>query len=264
LRPIGDIHFGAKEFAEHHFKKNIQWGLDRGAWFLGMGDMTEMLASSQGKVFREFRETVKKEFSELYLKKVDDLVEILAPTKGRWLGMLTGNHTWTFEDGTNIEQLLCKKLGCDYFGSMGMIRVQPKKKEHTEASVTVLFHHGLTAPRTSGGNLNMLEQLLRGFEADIYLMGHSHTKVSATFDRLYMSQSGEIYHRTKLIARTGSWFKTYDAQGPLDLNIPAFESMGSYGELKAYTPSSLGGMAIGIGFEEMESGLFRPKIHYSV
>lgn len=264
IMPVGDVHFGAKEFAEHHFKKNIQWGMDRGAWFLGMGDMTEMLASSQKKVFKEFRTSVKKELSSLYLERIQGLLEILSPTKGRWLGMLVGNHSWEFEDGTNTEQLLCRELNCDYLGTMGIIKIQPKKKEHTEASVTILIHHGLTAPRSSGGQLNMIEQLLRGFEADIYLMGHSHGKVSASFDRLYMSQSGEIYHRTKLIARTGSWFKTYAAIKPQDLNLPAIESEGSYGELKAYIPASLGSMAIGIGFEETESGLFRPKIHYSV
>lgn len=263
--PFGDLHFGSPEFSRSHFEKNMHWALERDAFFIGMGDMSELLAESQRRIFNTMREGTQSVLDSMYMERVVyPLEQMLAPTRGRWLGMIRGNHTWKFADGTNVEQHLCAAMGCDYFGTMGFIRLMPAGVHAPGAYADILVHHGLGAPRSSGGGLHVLDQLVRGMDADLYLMGHSHGKVSSAFDRLYVSDFGTLYHRTKILARTGSWFKTYNGQAPRSLDQPASLSDGNYGELRAYVPSALGSLAFGIGFEEFEEGTWRPLLHYSV
>ena len=111
--------------------------------------------------------------------------------------------------------------------------------------------------------LNRLGKISQGFEADIYLMGHSHAKAAAPTDRQYLSPNNHHYHRTKILARTGGWLLGYNSSGPKDLSESPSQSRGSYVERKALTPSALGGLCIGIGYEEVEKGFFRPTLHYS-
>lgn len=49
------------------------------------------------------------------------------------------------------------------------------------------------------------------FDADIYLIGHQHKKVSAPLDQLYMTRKKPygIAHRTKVIACTGGYLQGY-------------------------------------------------------
>ena len=123
----------------------------------------------------------------------------------------------------------------------------------------------------AGSGLNIMEHLIKGVEADIYLMAHNHAKVTAPMDRLYRTDSGYLYHRTKLLARTGGWLRGYLAQRPLE-GRPARESRGSYVEQAAYVPSTLGGLVFSIGFKRVThrdegsgtADFYVPDIHLSV
>ena len=102
-------------------------------------------------------------------------------------------------------------------------------------------------------------------QGDIYLMGHSHAKVAAPIDWQTISPDGIHYHKTKLLARTGSWMKGYQSSKPLDNSALVSKSRGSYIEQKAYTPSALGGLCIGIGFEKIpDSKFYKPAVHLSL
>jgi hypothetical protein len=113
--------------------------------------------------------------------------------------------------------------------------------------------------------LIQVENLLKTFDADIYLMGHSHAKVGTPIDRQAVTPDNIHYHRTKIIARTGAWLKVYAGSEPLPLKQSAHLSRGSYAEQRAYMPSALGGIIIGIGYEQINgSRFYRPALHLSL
>ena len=267
LMPIGDVHYGSKGWPKNKFVEHMKWGMERGALFLGVGEYLDFTSFSQRKQLAPLRDEVKDEISSMTKDKTWELYDLLAFTKGRWVGMLEGDHYWEFEDGTTCDQMLCRLLKTEFLGTSSHIRLTPNgaPKGHPEADTLIYVHHGIGSARLSGGHLHRVEDMLKWIEADIYLMGHTHAKVSAPIDRQYISPDGVHYHRTKTIARTGGWLRGYYSHKPLDLTKPAAHSRGSYVERKAYTPSAMGGLCIGIGYELIDkSAYYRPTIHYSV
>jgi len=100
--------------------------------------------------------------------------------------------------------------------------------------------------------------MVRGFDADAYMMAHSHTSVMGTFNRVYMMPNGDLVEKQKLLVRTPSWYRTYTNLEPLPNNIPAYKSDGCFGEVRAFNPSTLGCFYIGIGYEKV-NGFYIPK-----
>jgi len=92
-------------------------------------------------------------------------------------------------------------------------------------------------------------------------MGHDHSKVNAPLDRLYRTRGGHLYHRTKILARTGGWMKTYEGKPPQEGRAEL--SRGSYGEQGLFGPASLGAPVFSLGYKRM-GDVAVPDLHYSV
>jgi len=265
LMPLGDIHEGSEDWPKKKFVEHLKWGIDKGATFLGMGDPFDFTSDSQRAIMAPLRESTKKQLDDFVRERVEKFAELIAFTEGRWIGMLEGNHSWQFQNGRTTDQLLCERLGCEFFGTSAFIRVAFGVQYHPEADCTIFVHHGIGGGRTVGGHLNRLEDLLKWIEADIYLMGHVHSKVNDPIDRQYIGPDGTHYHRTKLMARTGGWLRGYASSPPKEITAPAIESRGSYVEKHAMMPTSMGGLAIGIGYDRIEhSRYYRPTIHIQI
>ena len=269
VMPIGDVHFGSKGWPEQKFKDHISWGLDRGAYFLGMGEFLDLASDTQRKLMSQLRDSARDELDDLLREQADNLTYLLRGTAGRWVGVLEGDHRWDFMaagagDPKSVDQYICQALRADFLGTSAVIRVTPNIAGHPEADTLILAHHGIGSSRLSGGQLHRVEDLLKFFEADVYLMGHSHSKVSAPVDRQYLTPDGVHYHRTKILARTGGWMRGYLSGGVWGLNEPAYESRATYVEHMALPPAAMGGLCFGIGAERIEgSDYYRPTLHYS-
>lgn len=265
LMPLGDIHEGMPNWPKNKFLGHLKWGMERGASFLGMGEYFDFMSTSQRQIAIMFRDSTKKQLDEMIEERVKKFTDLIKFTKGHWIGALEGHHYWVFQNGLTSDQLLCQELECEFLGTSSLIRIGFDVVDHSEADCIVFAHHGIGGGRTIGGHLLRIEDLLKWVEADVYLMAHTHTKVSNPIDRQYISPDGTHYHRTKLLARTGGWLRGYLSHGPRPLTKPAVDSRGSYVERAAMVPTSLGGMAIGIGYDKIEgSKYYRPTLHYSV
>jgi hypothetical protein len=265
LMPLGDIHYGSRDFPLQHLIDNIDWAIDHGCTFLGMGEYLDFTSHSQRSHMGVLRESTKEILDQMVLEQAQELLSVLAPTKGRWVGMLEGDHRWDFLGGTSVDQYLCSELKCPFLGTSAMIRITAGVKGHPEADAVLFIHHGIGSSRTAGGHLIQVENLMKVFDFDIGLMGHSHGKVATPIDKQVVTPDGIHTHRTVILARTGAWLKGYGSSGPLKLNEPAVSSRGSYVEQKAYQPSALGGIAIGIGYEKIQgSRFFKPALHVSL
>ena len=267
LMPIGDVHYGTKGFPVERFVEHLQWGMDRGAWFIGMGEYLDFTSASQRQLLAPLRDSTKLDLDDMVKTQIDEFAELIGFTQGRWIGIIEGDHRYDFATGTSGDQYLASKLDADFGGTSMLIRLCPGKgyEAYPEADTIVYVHHGVGSSRMQGGQLHRVEDLLKWVNADIYLMGHTHAKIEAAIDQQCISVDGVHYHRTKAIARTGGWFRAYLSSEPLANDSPVLLSRGSYVEQKALTPSSLGGLCIGIGVEQVEgSSSYRPAIHVSI
>jgi hypothetical protein len=265
LMPIGDIHFGVKDFPAKHFVTTMKWASDRGATFLGMGEYLDFTSKSQRPILAQLRESQLETIDEWVQDKLEELFDMISFTRGRWLGLLEGDHRWTFETGISGDQYFADKLACDFLGTSALLRLDAGVKEHPEADTILYCHHGVGGGSSAGGHLNAVEKKLKDIEADIYLFGHSHAKIGTPLDRQYITPDGIHYHRTKLLARTGSFYKTCQSMPPLSLDQPAISSRGTYAEQRGYSPSTMGAICIGIGHENVShSDCYRPTIHFSL
>lgn len=275
LMPVGDVHAYSEHWPKERFKDHIQWGIDRGAYFLGMGEYFDFTSGSQRAILGALRPSQKATLDGFVKERVEEFAELIKGSKGNWLGMLEGHHYHEYVNGITSDQHLCQLMDCPFLGTSTLydLRFNDSARGHEHgATVTIYAHHGCGGGRKQGGHLHRVEDLIVGIEADIYLMGHSHSKANAPLDRLYRTRDGHLYHRTKLIARTGAFLRGYAGKAPMSTKIPAAESRGSYVEFSAMTPSALGGMVIGLGYKRVrytndrgkEISIHVPEIHYSV
>lgn len=280
LMPVGDVHAWSTGWPAQRFRDHILWGIERGAYFLGMGEYVDHTSKSQRFILSQLRESERRREQEKSEEDVRKLYELIKESKGRWIGLLEGHHYAQYIDGTTSDQYLCKLLCAPFLGTSALIDIRLQATGRVSihgrsagATVTVFAHHGSGgSSRTAGGGLAAVERLLQWVEADIYLMGHVHTKVSAPVDRLYRTDTGYLYHRSKIIARTGGFMRAYVGMRPQSPSLSAANSRGSYVEQAALAPSALGGLVISLGLKRIthrEAGQTRvdftvPDIHYSV
>jgi len=255
--PIGDIQFTGMDGSTvvRQLKETLARGMDQGAWFLGMGDYIDFASPSNrarlgaanlydtAKMFMD--DSVRKLNLELYR-------ELLAPTKGRWLGLLRGHHFHVYETGISSDNELCSWLETPFLGTCAYKRIVIQSKGARTASFVIWCHHGAGGGMTAGSPLLRLERQANHWDADVFLIGHQSKLVSAPLERIYPVWSGSgmphLSHRKVMLACTGSFSRGYMAgrkQGA--------EASGDYVEQKMLTPTALGAITVRLSWRVLKS-----------
>ncbi len=90
LMPINDIQYDGPDGAADLQKlaKHLDWGMERNALFVGLGDFTDFASTSERHtlVAGKLHETTGKRLERAAMEDIKDLYKILEPTKGNWLG----------------------------------------------------------------------------------------------------------------------------------------------------------------------------------
>lgn len=253
--PIGDIQWAGDqaEVALGMLKRHIQWGVDHGAYFIGMGDYVDTFSPSNRARLTgaALYDTAVKALDKDAELRVDELYrEALKPSKGRWLGLLEGHHYHQFRNGMTTDQYLADKLDAKFLGTSAYVRLlfrasKPSASHPKMGSVMIWCHHGAGSSGTQGGSLNKIAAVANSWDADIYLMGHHHRKNGAPIDyvRPVYPPRGKphLSYKTKLLVVTGSFLKGY-IEGRRDGIVPR----GGYVEQKMLNPVQLGGVLVKI------------------
>lgn len=180
---------------------------------------------------------------DLVRSQVRELAKLLDPIQDKIVGVLKGNHTYQFLDQTLSDQYLCQLMKLPYLGVFSLFRVEFRdaaKSDHARYAMPILAHHtgGCKGSRTQGGDVTALKRFEDGFEAQIYVAGHTHRKYSFKSPKLTIPAKGEPIPReyTKVFIRAGAFLKGYQADYPsaTTLHTP------SYAEEAAYPPVDLG------------------------
>ena len=253
ILPLGDIQLDPKirnrprQADVERLKRVIDWGMEHDAVFLGMGDYVDVASPSNRAALRATRlyENVVDTLEEAAEQTQDELHEILAPTVGRWIGLLHGHHLWPYADGTTTDTRLAAFLETTYLGTSALIRCRFPSDDHKKQSMFDIWaHHGLGGGQLIGAPLNKLEHVLKAFEADVYLIGHHHKALAAKYPKLALEGGDRggaphLTHKDRILACTGSFLR-----GWLQGSRQGANPHGGYVEEGMMNPVALGAIAI--------------------
>jgi hypothetical protein len=199
---------------------------------------------------------------EWHKKDIVELAKKLEPIKGKILGTILGNHYHHFSDGTTSEQFLCQLLKIPFLGTTGMIRVDFHNTSKRLHSLVIYAHHGTGGGVTIGGDANNLERKEAGFDADIYVMSHTHRRHAFKTEQLQLSKKGTPTLRTRprVFVRTGTFLKGYAQDNPMAER--AYQA--PYAEKMGLRPTSLGYVEVLIGMTHIsrrEKDITAQRLH---
>jgi len=236
--PLGDIQWTGRDsdVAVDLLKKRIEYGIENNALFLGMGDYIDFASPSNRASLRDSRlyDNARNVIEDSAIALTDHVYkEILAPTKGRWIGLLEGHHFYQLSDGLTTDWVLAQKLGTEHLGWSAFIRIEVKGRK----PVIIWCSHGCGSGQTVGSLANRIDKIAQTFDADLYLMGHWTRMTNTPVQRLYVDweTTPSIESRTLHLVGTGGFSPGY-VQGSREGMTPR----GGYVETALMRPTVLG------------------------
>lgn len=214
-----------------------------------MGDSLDCARTHYRDHIRSYRadQNSQLQLDEWVKRDVAELAKELRPIKDKIAGVILGNHQWEFADGTNTEQELCRQLGVRYLGPVGIVRVDFRSKDGRAVHhATIYAHHhgGSVGGRTTGGDVGALERSELSFDADIYVLSHTHRRHAFKIPKLGVNAKGQarIIEHSRVFVRSGAFLKGYGEDFP-SVERPHFPT---YAESKALRPTDLGFVTVRI------------------
>lgn len=217
VMPIGDIQLQQNRDAVdvRRLKAAIKFGVDNNAWFIGGGDFVDMESPSNRRaltmsgVYDSVIDALDAKAEEME----EELQDILKPTIGRWLGVLEGHHYHPHQDGSTTDTRLAAFLKAPFLGTSAYVNLTFKAPgHHVNPQYNIWAHHGRNGGKLLATPLNQLEHVVKGFDADAYLIFHHHKAVAGKVSRIYPvfgPKIGTLEHREMIIASCGSFLKGY-------------------------------------------------------
>ena len=242
LAPIGDVQLAGKEGKSglEHFKRHLDYVMNQeNPWLFGLGDYVDVASPSGRQKIKSaaFYDSVEEALTDSAERHIEQFLDAVKGTEGRWLGMLEGHHFYEFSDGSTSDTRICRELKTTFLGTSAMIQIPVSRgRSSTYKKLTIWCHHGVGSGSRATAPVSKLETLISGFEADIYVMGHMSKKAAAPIDQLFVNQNGKLDHRTKMLVGSGGFAQGYQ-QGSTSA---AGNARGSYVEIGMMKPVALG------------------------
>lgn len=221
--PIGDIHYNAPMFARTPFREwckkyraRVAAGDD--VWFIGLGDYLETMSGSERKQsLTGVHESTRGWLDEKINENIKALAECLEFTRGRWIGLLSGNHNYIDGDGNTTTVMLAKMLDAKPLGVCAAINLNIIVNGKTPMTYDIWAHHGRGGGRLAGSTANSIEAWAQGLIGDLILMGHDHKKIAVPVPRLQIvgaHDNVDVADKITWYCRTGSFLKGYEKDKP--------------------------------------------------
>lgn len=233
---------------------------DKYAFALLCGDTLDFARTHYREHLRSYRSDRNSQLAidKWVQEEVEEVARDLRPIAPKIIGAILGNHAHETVDGINSEQLLCQRLGIPYLGVMGAVRLDFMETERDRRhTLTLVAHHsgGSTGASSAAADVRQLEAFESKWDADIYVLSHTHRRHGYKTPQLGLQQRGEprVTERTKVLIRTGSLLKGYGDDEPR-ADKPHFPS---YAEERAYRPTDLGWVKTEINMRKDGEGRVR-------
>ena len=251
--PIGDVHSDSPGHCRPTLNESlahIRALHDAGEEYrvFGMGDYIDFCSDSErAKLARPGKGGLHESTNATHDKTADramqEFCDLFAFTKGKWIGVIQGNHYWKFltgdaqEKGKTTDMVIAEQMGCKWLG-WATYAILQLKYGTSQASLDIFASHGKGGGQLLGSPYNNVSKMRNIFpSADIYMMGHDHSKgvlPDTTLDAHVDSSKGVVVvkHKTQLFCRTGSFVTAYDDGEP------------NYVVRSLWSPSSIGHVEI--------------------
>lgn len=243
LIPFGCVHFES----EHHRRDLFDGFLAEmnalKTWCIGLGDYQDFLRTTDRHALRAaaINEDYHRDIDRLINRQVREMAQYIkrkCPKFGdKCIGLVEGNHFWTYRNGETTTQHLCDLLGVSYLQEKAWIRLAVRTSaagNNTGATgLRILAHHGYNL---SGGSpalsLRRLEmRVAPAFDADLILSSHAHQLGVSKFvvESITDRYDVQLVQKTRILAKTGCFY---------DGNCPT--GSGSYATKALLPPTALG------------------------
>lgn len=231
IKPISDTHLGDLQCNEELLMSDIDWIKEKhNRYTLLNGDILN--CATIHSVSDSYSSKMNPHDELKYARK------IFEPIKDKILTSVRGNHEYRIykSDGIDISEELAFSLGCAYNAEGILLKIKfGARKSNTKPQVYTIYHtHGSAGARLVGGKANRLERLRKIVLADVYIVSHTHQKITFNKEILIPDlRNNKITKKKQVFINTG-----------------AYLDYGSYGESKSYDPTELGSVILRLYGEE--------------
>lgn len=212
VMPLGDIQLGSPGTDIARLKTHVQWGVDHGVFFIGLGDYTDFLSPSNRRYLANagLYDTATELIEKWHREHMEELKEVLKPTRGMWLGLHEGHHFYEYGDGTTSDTDLAHFLDAPFLGTAAVSRLSFRAENRSSVDCLIWSHHG------EGGGADPLARLMRvapGFpQIDIFLQGHNTQVDARPKDTLWFYGGPgrlQMRYKTQMFVACGGFMKGY-------------------------------------------------------
>jgi len=220
--PFGDIHYNSPNCKFSSFQKLVSYiAKTPNCYAIGMGDYLDSILPKDNR----FDPGVG--FKEID-KNIEDIKNTLLPIKNKIICLLTGNHEYHLHSQGygDPTKRIAKDLDIPYAGFSAFIKIKITPKTHRK-SLIIYAHHGWSTGRRTGNVINNVENLAQYWDADIYIVGHSHKLWSTR--QVKIGWGGQ---RKVIFGNTGTFLETCS------------RDTSSYSERAGFPPLKLGVLKI--------------------
>ncbi|MEM1967583.1 MAG: metallophosphoesterase [Nitrososphaerota archaeon] len=195
VEPLGDIHVGSVATLYERLAERVEAiKKDKRRYWIGMGDYIDNIRPwRRGVVDKRWELSLLGDGENStadWLRQWDMFVDIVKPIRHKCIGMLWGNHEWSSFEESEFRRYVSKDLGARFLGSRCMVRLRILGKDVKREDWTLFATHGTYGGKREGGLVNELKGLVRQYFANIYLYGHTHTKVQIHGLRVALYEQG--------------------------------------------------------------------------
>mgnify|MGYP001561094016 FL=1 len=267
LMPVGDIQYDGPNGAADlpRLQRHLAWGMEQGAYFIGMGDFVDFMSPSNRDRLATagLYDTASSIIDRAATTLEEEILALLAPTRGRWVGLLQGHHYFSHLDGTTSDTRFAQALAAPFLGDCALMRWTFRHEAGGSVNVKVWAHHG----HGGGGilptaGLNKLyHQKVRYPNIRLFLMGHVPQLGHVVTDGLDITGRGapHIIHDDTHYVLTGGF-----ARGYLEGSQFAGRPQGGYAEKRMLPPAVLGGAVITLTPEKHGNGIRQRRVDIKV
>lgn len=240
---LGDIHLGARTCAEELVEATRKRLQESNTYWIDLGDAIDAVNMRDPR------------FNPAQLPEwvgLADLGDLPAAQVSRYrhyfghlgktcLARLSGNHEATLQKHTerNVYRLLNEAIGLPSeraLGYSGFLRLRFRRRTGRKGkkisdtwAQTLFLHHGAGGGALAGAKALRLERLPLAFDADIFAVGHTHTKLVLQKTRFGMhGHTGALQEQQQIMVNVGSFLRGID-EGPA-----------TYAEARGLYPQGLG------------------------
>ena len=207
LNGLGDLHVGNSNADLEFFKRRIGEISKQDVYVIGMGDWCDAIVPSDSRFNID---TVDSEYlnGNLILKQYDFVLKQLDRIQDKIIGLHTGNHDSKIKKTmyTDYVQYMCDELEVPYLKWSALTKLQFVRSGRS-ASYTIYSTHGNWGGGLKGNKVNRIESLDASYDADIYMVGHSHDLFATYTLQPYLNQNGNIGEKLKLHVNTGCFLR---------------------------------------------------------